>query len=104
MRIYEILHCNNSPTEGGPGSYLGFPSGPLANLASAFTRDGRVKQFWNVNGSDMQPSGPVPPAGTELTPRGTSEPSGASWEAEAVENDPPLGQHRLDPFRRYRGV
>jgi hypothetical protein len=83
---------------------LGPPSAPLSddptNLANAFTRRGLVKSFWNLNGSEGQPLGPAPPdPGTDVIPDGTMEPTTASWEAEPVGPEPPVGQNRLDPFR-----
>jgi hypothetical protein len=108
MRITEILSWNNEPTEPNrPDPQLDLPSDPFSddptNLANAFTRDGLVKSFWNLNGSEGQPSGPAPPDGTELIPNGTLEPTMASWEAEPVENEPTPGLHRLVRFPRYRG-
>ena len=105
MRIYEVLLWNNDPAEGNRSNpHLDFAPGPfdadLANLANAFTRRGLVKRFWNLNGSEAQPSGPASPeAGTELTPRGSSEPTTAFWEIEPVETDPPVGRRRLAPCR-----
>jgi hypothetical protein len=106
MRIYEILYWNNEPTEAhrldpqlGPPS-PSFSNDP-ANLANAFTRRGLVKSFWNLNGLEGQPSGPVPPdPETELMPRGTSEPTTASRKAEPVEEERPVGRHRPVPFRQ----
>ena len=77
MRIAEILFWNNEPTERNrPDNQLDLPPPPFSddptNLANAFTRSGLVKHFWNLNGSEGQPSGPAPPdAGTELIPSGT---------------------------------
>jgi hypothetical protein len=88
MRISEILFWDNKPTERNYSKLqLDFPSAPfsddLTNLANAFTRRGLVKQFWNLPGSEAQPSGPAPPdAETELIPSGTLEPTMASWEVE----------------------
>ena len=84
MRIYEILFWNNEPTEAHRSDpQPNLPSAPFSddptNLANAFTRSGMVKHFWNLNGSEGQPSGPAPPnAETELIPSGTSEPTTAS--------------------------
>jgi hypothetical protein len=109
MRIVEILFWNNGSAEGKPSDpELDMPpprfNDDPTNLANAFTRGGLVKHFWNLNGSEEQPSRPAPPdAGTELIPSGTLKPSGASWEPEPVENERPLGQQRLDPFRRSEG-
>jgi hypothetical protein len=110
MRIAEILYWNNEPTEAhrsDPQLDLppsGFTDDPT-NLANAFTRRGLVKHFWNVNGSEGQPSGSAPPdAETELIPNGTLEPTTASWQAEPGETEPSVGQHRLVPFRPYRGI
>jgi len=106
MRIYEVLLWNNDPAEGNRSNpHLDFAPGPfdadLANLANAFTRRGLVKHFWNLNGSEGQPSGPAPPdAGTELIPTGTLEPTTASWQAEPVETERAVGQHRPVPFRQ----
>jgi hypothetical protein len=104
MRISEILSWNNTPTEGDHSDpQLDLPPGPfdkdLTNLArSAFTRNGLVKSFWNLNGSEGQPSGPAPPrAETELIP---NAPTTASWRAEPVEAEPLVGPHRLVPFRQ----
>ena len=106
MRISEILNWNNDPTEENSAKsqrYLHpapFSDDPT-NLANAFTRSGLVKHFWNLRGSQGQPSGPAPPdAETELIPNGTSEPGMASWEAEPVETERPVVQNRLVPFRQ----
>jgi hypothetical protein len=110
MRIYEILFWNNEPTEGDrPDPQLDLPPSRFGNdqtnLANAFTRRGLVKHFWNLSGSEGQPSGPAPPgAETELIPNGTLKPTTASWEAEPIEAEPPVGQRRLVPFRPYREV
>jgi hypothetical protein len=106
MRIFEILFWNNEPTEENrPDPQLDFRSAPFSNdptnLANAFTRRGLVKSFWNLNGSEGQPSGPAPPdAEAELIPSGTLEPTTASWQAEPVENEPSVVQHRVVPFRQ----
>src|SRR5689334_10136055 len=97
MRIYEILFWNDNPTdENRSDLQLNLPSTPfstdLTNLANAFTRDGLVKHFWNLNGSEGQPSGPAPPdAEPELIPNGTLEPTTAPWQAEPVEEEPSVG-------------
>jgi hypothetical protein len=109
MRIHEILFWNDDPAKGDRADpHLDFPPRPfsndLTNLASAFTRRGLVKHFWNFDRIERQPSEPAPPdAGSELIPSGTLEPTTASWQAERVETEPSAGQHRLVPFRRYRG-
>jgi len=103
MRIHEILFWNNEPADRSdphldvpPGSFSRDPT----NLANAFTRRGLVKHFWNLPGSEGQPPGPAPPdAETELIPSGTSEPLSASWEAEPIEAEPPVGRHEFVPFR-----
>ena len=106
MRISEILHWNNEPAEGNrPDPQLDLPPSRFTddptNLANAFTRRGLVKSFWNLNGSEGQPSGPAPPdAGTQLIPSRTLEPTTASWEAEPVEEERPVGLHRPVPFRQ----
>jgi hypothetical protein len=108
MRIAEILFWNNKPAE--PKDYeplLDQPparsSDDVTKLAAAFTKRGLVKHFWNLNGSEGQPSGPAPPDPvSELIPNGTLEPTTASWEAEPIEEKPPrVGQHRLVPTRQY---
>src|SRR6266404_7559539 len=108
MRISEILFWNNEPTEGVRSEpQRDLPPArfhdDLTNLANAFTRSGLVKHFWNLSGSEEQPSGPAPPhAGTESIPRRTLEPTTASWQAEP-ETDPSVGQHRLVPFGNPEG-
>ncbi len=109
MRISEILYCNNEPTDAHHSDpLLGPPSAPFrddaTNLANAFTRSGLVKHFWNLNGSEGQPSGPAPRVGTELIPSGTLEPTTASVQADPVEKEPPVGQHRLFSLRQCQGV
>jgi hypothetical protein len=110
MRIHEIILWKNDPTEGNRSNpHLDYPPGPfdtdLTNLGTAFTKDGKVKHFWNLPGSEGQPSGPAPPAAaTQLIPSGSLEPGMASWEAEPVETERPVGLHRLVPFRQYQGV
>jgi hypothetical protein len=95
MLICEILNWNNDPAEEvRPGPQPDLSSAPFnddpTNLANAFTRRGLVKSFWNLNGSEEQPSGPAPPnPETELIPNGTMEPTTASWVAEPVEEEPP---------------
>jgi hypothetical protein len=104
MRIYEILFWNE-PAEGNRSDpHLDLSSVPFnddpTNLANAFTRDGLVKHFWNLNGSEGQPSPPAPlDAGTELIPSGTLEPTTASRQDEPFETEPPPGLHRFVPFR-----
>ncbi len=106
MRIHEILLWNNDPAEGNRSDpHLDFPPGPfdndLSNLASAFTKDGMVKRFWDLNRLER----PAPSdAEAELIPSGTLEPTTASWEPGPVEVDPPDGLHRLVPFREHRGI
>jgi hypothetical protein len=109
MRIYEVSFYNDEPTDGyRSGPQLDSRPAPFgddpANLAHAFTRSGLVKHFWNLNGSEGQPSGPAPPnPETALIPNGTSEPGMASWEAEPLETESSVGQHRLIPTRRSKG-
>ena len=109
MRIHEILFWNNEPTERNRADpQLDLPSAPfrddLTNLANAFTRSGLVKQFWNLNGSEAQPSGPAAPdVGTESIPSGTLEPTMAFSQDEPVEEEPPVGLHRVVPFPQYQG-
>jgi hypothetical protein len=106
MLIYEILSWNGELTAGNRSdSNLGAPPGSFrddpTSLANAFTRRGLVKHFWNLPGSEGQPSGPAPPeSGTELIPNGTLEPTTASWQAEPVETERPVGLHRPVPFRQ----
>jgi hypothetical protein len=85
MRIVEILFWNNDPTEGNRSDpQLDLPPAPfsdvLTKLASAFTKDVFIKNFWNLNnGWKGQTSEPAPPeAGNELIPRGTLQPTTAS--------------------------
>jgi hypothetical protein len=109
MRIAEILYWNNEPIANRSEPQLRSSPTPFSvdptNLANAFTRSGLVKHFWNLSGSAGQPSGPAPPdAETDVTSNGTSEPSAASWQAEPVEPERAVGQHRLVPFRQGRGV
>src|SRR3984893_9146945 len=107
MRIFEILFWNNERTEvnrAGPQLDLSRvqSSDSLTNLGNAFTRRGLVKHFWNLNGSEGQPSGPAPPDDeTELIPNGTLEPTTASWQEEPVDTEPFAGRNRLVPFRQY---
>jgi hypothetical protein len=106
MRITEILSWNNDPTvRNRPDPELDLRPTPFsddpANLANAFTRRGLVKHFWNMTGSEGQPSEPAPPdAGTELIRSGTLEPTTASWQAEPGETERPVGLHRPVPFRQ----
>jgi hypothetical protein len=106
MRIHEILSLNNDPAERNrPGPQLDLPPSRFTddptNLAHAFTRSGLVKHFWNLPGSEGQPSRPAPPgAETDVIPGGTLEPTTASWEAEPVETELPVGLHRPVPFRQ----
>src|SRR5438067_1321048 len=95
MRIAEIIFWNNEPTEGNRSDpQLDLPPAPISDdltkLSTAFTRRGLVKHFWNLNGSEDQPSGPAPPdAETELIPSGTLEPTMAFSQDEPVEEEPP---------------
>src|SRR6266446_6346268 len=97
MRIQEILFwSNHSADENRPDPHFNFPPDPfdtdLTNLGSAFTKDGKVKKFWDLNRLESQPSGPAPPdAESELIPRGTLDPTTASWQAEPVETERPVG-------------
>jgi hypothetical protein len=85
MRISEILFWNNEPTKRDRSDpLLDLPPAPFSddftNLGNAFTKRGLVKHFWNLNGSERQPSGPAPPeAEPALIPNGTFEPTTASW-------------------------
>jgi hypothetical protein len=75
------------------------------NLANAFTRSGLVKHFWNLNGSEGQPSGRAPPdADTELIPSGTSEAKRRLGKLSLSKQSPRRDRHRLVPFRQYREV
>jgi hypothetical protein len=110
MRISEIIFWNNEPAERSRADHPhDLPSVPfgdaLTKLANAFTKDGLVKQFWNLNGSEEQPSGPAPPdAEAELITSATFEPITSSWQAEPVDTETSVGQHRLVPFRQYPGI
>jgi hypothetical protein len=107
MRISEILNWNNEPAEPNdcepqldqlPARF----SGDLTNLANAFTRSGLVKRGWNTNRWEHQPSGPVAPdAEPKFIPSGTLEPTRAFSQDEPVEEEPPVGLHRVVPFRQY---
>ena len=97
-------NLDNDQTEGNSSNpHFDFPPDPfdtdLTSLGSAFTKDGKVKYFWNLNGSEGQPSGPAPPVGTELIPSGTLRPTTASRQDEPFETEPPPGLHRFVPFR-----
>ena len=106
MRITEILSWNNEPAEANRSHrQLSPPPAPFSDdptiLAKAFTRRGLVKHFWNLPGSEGQPSEPAPPdAETELIPSGTLEPTAASSQAEPVETEPQVGRHEFVPFRQ----
>jgi len=110
MRISEILFWNSQPAAANddePQLDLApaRSSDDITNLATAFTRRGLVKHFWNLNGSEGQPSGPAPPdTETDLIPNSTLEPTRAFSQDEPVEEEPPVGLHRVVPFRQYRGV
>ena len=107
MRITEILFWNNEPAEANDyepqlDQAPARSSDDVTNLATAFTRRGLVKHFWNLNGSERQPTGSAPlDPETELIPSGTSQPTTASWEADPVEEEPPVGLHRPIPLPRY---
>jgi hypothetical protein len=109
MRISEILNWNNEPAEPNDcepqlDHVPARSSDDITNLATAFTRRGIVKHFWNLSGSEDQPSRPAPPdAEIELIPSGTFEPTTLPLPAEPTEQEPPVGLHRLVPFRRYQG-
>jgi hypothetical protein len=110
MRIHEILAWNNDPAAANRSNpEIDFSQrrlGDLTRLANAFTtRRGLVKYHWNLAGSEEEePCGPAPPNGTELIPDGTMEPTTASWEAEPVPKERPVGEYPLVPLRQYRGV
>jgi hypothetical protein len=110
MKVAEILSWNNEPTKRNRSDpQLDFPptqfSDDLTKLANAFTKDGRVKHLWNLDGSGEQPAGPAPPdAEAELIRSGTLEPTTPHWQAEPVEEESPLGQQRLVRFYQCRGV
>ena len=60
MRIVEILLWNNDPVEGSCSNpRRDFSPGPfdsdVTNLAGAFTKDGKVKRFWDLNRLARQP-------------------------------------------------
>jgi hypothetical protein len=90
MQIAEILFLNNEPAEANDyepqlDQAPARSSDEVTNLATAFTRRGLVKHFWNLNGSEVQPSGPAPPdTETDLIPNSTLEPTTAPWQAEPV--------------------
>jgi hypothetical protein len=107
MRIAEILFWNNEPAEANDyepqlDQAPARSSVDVANLATAFTRRGLVKHFWNLNGSESQPSEPAPPdPEIELIPSGTLQPTMAFSQDEPVEEEPSVGQRRLVPTRQY---
>jgi hypothetical protein len=107
MRISEVLFWSDQPLESDRAErHLDIPAArvddDLTNLGNAFTRRGLVKRFWNLNGSERQPTGPAPPDDeTELIPNGTLEPITLSLPAEPVEEEPPVGLHRFVPTRQY---
>ena len=107
MRIHEVIFWYNEPTERKRANHkLNLPPAPdtddLTNLANAFTRRGLVKHFWNLNGSEGQPSGPAPPdTETDLIPSGTFEPTTLPLPAEPTEEEPPVGLHALVALPRY---
>ena len=87
MRIHEIIFRNNEPAHmNRTDPRLNTPpygfDDDLANLASAFTKDGAVKHFWYLNRLGRQPSEPAPPtaAGTKLMPSDDLEPAITSRE------------------------
>jgi hypothetical protein len=110
MRISDVVFWSDQALEGSRSDYHHDIPAPrddddLTNLGNAFTRRGLVKHFWNLNGSEGQPSGPAPPdAETELIPSGTLEPTTASWQGEPVDTEPFAGRNRLVPFQKFRGV
>jgi hypothetical protein len=107
MRISEVLFWSDQPLNGDRAErHLDIPAArvddDLTNLGNAFTRRGLVKHFWNLNGSESQPTGPAPPdAEPELIPNGTLEPTMPSWQADPVDDEPPVGLHRPIPLPRY---
>ena len=108
MRIHEVIFWYNEPTKRA-NHKLDLPpasdTDDLTNLANAFTRRGVVKHFWNLNGSEGQPSELAPPdAETELIPNATLEPTTPPLPAEPVEEEPPVGLHQFMPTRQYGGV
>src|SRR5438876_2802609 len=100
MRISDVLFWSDQPLDGNlSGCHLDVPAprvdDDLTKLGNAFTRRGLVKHFWNVSGSEGQPSGlPAPDAETELIPNGTLEPNTAFGQDEPLETEPPLGLQR----------
>jgi len=107
MRISEVLFWSDQPLESDRAErHLDIPAArvddDLTNLGNAFTRRGLVKHFWNLNGSEVQPSGPAPPdTETDLIPNSTLEPTTAPWQAEPVQTEPPVSLHRPVPLPRY---
>jgi hypothetical protein len=107
MRISEVLFWSDQPLNGDRAErHLDIPAArvddDLTNLGNAFTRRGLVKHFWNLNGSEVQPSGPAPPdTETDLIPNSTLEPTTAPWHVEPVQTEPPVSLHRPVPLPRY---
>ena len=110
MRISEVLFWSDQPLESDrAGRHLDIPAArvddDLTNLGNAFTRRGLVKHFWNLNGSEVQPSGPAPPdTETDLIRNSTLEPTTLPLTAEPAEKGPAVGQRRLIPFQQYQGA
>ena len=108
MRIQEVIFWNKDPAErNGSDPQLDLAPAPfsndLAKLARAFTKHGRVKHLWYLDGLEGQPSEPGPSeTEAELIPRGMPGPIAASWQAEPVETERPIGHYRKVPFRQYR--
>jgi hypothetical protein len=107
MRITEILFWNNEPGEANDyepqlDQAPARSSDDVTNLATAFTRRGMVKHFWNLNGSEGQPTVPAPPdAEPELIPGGTLEPITPQLPGEPVGEERPVGLHRFMPSPQY---
>ena len=105
MRISEILLYDKKPAEANrSNSELDLRPTPFsddpANLATAFTKDGRVKHLWNQKGCGAQPSGPAPlDAEPELIL------SGGTLEPSTVERGAVTGSASSRPFpARPRGI
>jgi hypothetical protein len=108
MRIHEIISRNNDndlAVHHRADPRLDIPpyrfDSDLSKVASAFTKDGVVKSFWYLDGSEDQPSEPAPltAAGTELMPSDHLEPAMTSWEPDPAREEPYTAMALTQPNR-----